>query len=93
MNLKYSELKVFQSSFINLRRSLLGVDERLQQIKEDMKVLLDARIAAEQDSTKTRAENAALRKRLDQAQSRTDFLQCSLQKKEAEVSFNCANMK
>lgn len=66
-------------------RSLLGVDERLQQIKEDMKVLLDARIAAEQDSTKTRAENAALRKRLDQAQSRTDFLQCSLQKKEAEV--------
>ena len=64
----------------------MGVDERLQQLKEDMKVLLDARIAAEQDSAKTRAENAALRKRLDQAQSRADFLQCSLQKKEAEVS-------
>ena len=68
-----------------LFRSLLGVDERLQQLKEDMKVLLDARIAAEQDSAKTRAENTALRKRLDQAQSRADFLQCSLQKKEAEV--------
>ena len=68
-----------------LFRSLLGVDERLQQLKEDMKVLLDARIAAEQDSAKTRADNAALRKRLDQAQSRADFLQCSLQKKEAEV--------
>ena len=66
-------------------RSLLGVDERLQQLKEDMKVLLDARIAAEQDSAKTRADNSALRKRLDQAQSRADFLQCSLQKKEAEV--------
>ena len=64
----------------------MGADERLQQLKEDMKVVIDARIAAEQDSAKARAENAALRKRLDQAQSRTDFLQCSLQKKEAEVS-------
>ena len=64
----------------------MGADERLQQLKEDMKVVIDARIAAEQDSVKARAENAALRKRLDQAQSRTDFLQCSLQKKEAEVS-------
>ena len=64
----------------------MGADERLQQFKEDMKVVIDARIAAEQDSAKARAENAALRKRLDQAQSRTDFLQCSLQKKEAEVS-------
>lgn len=71
----------------------MGVDERLQQLKEDMKVLLDARIAAEQESAKTRAENAALRKRLDQAQSRTDFLQCSLQKKEAEVSFYRVNFK
>ena len=68
-----------------LFRSLLDVDERLQQLKEDMKVLLDARIVAEQDSAKTRADNIALRKRLDQAQSRADFLQCSLQKKEAEV--------
>ena len=71
----------------------MGVDERLQQLKEDMKVLLDARIAAEQESAKTRAENAALRKRLDQAQSRTDFLQCSLQKKEAEVLFYHVNFK
>ena len=77
--------RVYEKLFKWLFRSLLGVDERLQQLKEDMKVLLDARIAAEQDSAKTRADNSALRKRLDQAQSRADFLQCSLQKKEAEV--------
>ena len=78
-------LEYMKKLFKWLFRSLLGVDERLQQLKEDMKVLLDARIAAEQDSAKTRADNSALRKRLDQAQSRADFLQCSLQKKEAEV--------
>ena len=78
-------LEYMKKLFKWLFRSLLGVDERLQQLKEDMKVLLDARIAAEQDSAKTRADNAALRKRLDQAQSRADFLRCSLQKKEAEV--------
>ena len=87
INLEYSKrnMTIYQPSKI-FCRSLIGVDERLQQLKEDMKVLLDARIAAEQDSAKTRAENAVLRKRLDQTQSRTDFLQCSLQKKEAEVS-------
>ena len=89
INLEYSKrnMTIYQPSKI-FCRSLIGVDERLQQLKEDMKVLLDARIAAEQDSAKTRAENAVLRKRLDQTQSRTDFLQCSLQKKEAEVSCN-----
>ncbi len=66
-------------------RSLVGADERAQQLKVDLKELLDSKIAAEHQHQKTKEENRALKDKLSKALLNHDELRCMVQKQDAEI--------